>query len=88
MTRIGQSVELPHGVLFRGQKLRTVALTVENDDIARIIHVGRTKVAQVVAGASQTHQMLPCILLTGLLQDATEVPALAAFARSGLLIRE
>ena len=41
------------------------SLSLQRERLARIIHVGRTKVAHVLAGTAQTHQLDPCALLTG-----------------------
>ena len=52
--------------------------------IARIIHVGRNKVAQVLAGTAQTHLESSRTLLEELFQIATAVPA--GVARRGGLV--
>ena len=56
--------------------------------LARIIHVGRNEVAQVVAGTAQTQSLGFCTLRAVERNRATEVPARSAFARSGLRVGE
>jgi hypothetical protein len=50
--------------------------------------VGRTEVAQGIAGAAQTHQRWIPTYPQMDRQKATEVPAVNAFSRSGLHVGE
>jgi len=52
--------------------------------LSRIIHVGRNKVAQHVAGTAQTQSTDMALRFQSDCRKATVVPERAAFARSGL----